>query len=254
MHLDENKIVENWEALIGKINSNFKGERKNKLIEMYTFFQDRMMLMPASSFEHFHNCFAGGYVDHVIRVMDCADRVYTSWKDMGSDCSGYTHEELMFAALNHDLGKVGTQELEMYKPNPSEWHRKNQGKIYEYNPDIPFMSVPDRSLLLLNEFGIMFNQNEMMGIKLHDGLYDDANKPYFIAFRPESRMRINLPIILHHADHMASQIEYENWKGSNSTAVKETKKVARKAYNSKNVSGANDSAKDLFKDLFGDTN
>ena len=254
MHLDENKIAENWETLIDKINLNFKGERKDKLIEMYTFFQDRMMLMPASSFEHFHNCFAGGYVDHIIRVMDCADKVYTSWKDMGSDCSGYTYEELMFAALNHDLGKVGTQELEMYRPNPSEWHRKNQGKIYEYNPDIPFMSVPDRSLLLLNEFGITFNQNEMMGIKLHDGLYDDANKPYFIAFRPESRMRINLPIILHHADHMASQIEYENWKGSNSTAVKETKKVARKAYNSKNVSGANDSAKDLFKDLFGDAN
>jgi len=253
MHLDENKIAENWETLIDKINLNFNGERKTKLIEMYTFFQDRMMLMPASSFEHFHNCFAGGYVDHVIRVMDCADKVYTSWKDMGSDCSGYTYEELMFAALNHDLGKVGTQELEMYRPNPSEWHRKNQGKIYEYNPDIPFMSVPDRSLLLLNEFGITFNQNEMMGIKLHDGLYDDANKPYFIAFRPESRMRINLPIILHHADHMASQIEYEMWKSDSSTAIKETKKVARKAYNSKTVTGANDSAKDLFKDLFGDT-
>tara|TARA_R100001591_G_C4329938_1_gene177811 strand:- start:82 stop:846 length:765 start_codon:yes stop_codon:yes gene_type:complete len=253
MHLDENKIAENWSILIDKINLNFKGERKDKLIEMYTFFQDRMMLMPASSFEHFHNCFAGGYVDHIIRVMDCADKVYTSWKDMGSDCSGYTYEELMFAALNHDLGKVGTQELEMYKPNPSEWHRKNQGKIYEINPEIPFMSVPDRSLLLLNEFGITFNQNEMMGIKLHDGLYDDSNKPYFVAFRPESRMRINLPIILHHADHMASQIEYEMWRSDSSTIVKETKKVARKANNSKNISGASDSAKDLFKDLFGDT-
>ena len=253
MHLDENKIAENWETLIKNIHGYFPEPRRKKLIEMYTFFQDRMMLMPASSFEHFHNCFAGGYVDHIIRVMDCADKVYKSWKDMGSVCSGYTYEELMFAALNHDLGKVGTQEFEMYKPNPSEWHRKNQGKIYEINPDIPFMSVPDRSLLLLNEFGITFNQNEMMGIKLHDGLYDDSNKPYFVAFRPESRMRINLPIILHHADHMASQIEYENWKSDNSTSVKETKKVARKAYNNKTISGANDSAKDLFKDLFGDT-
>ena len=51
---------------------------------------------------------------------------------------------------------------------------------------------------------------------------------------------------------MASQIEYERWKNDNSTAVKEVKKVARKAYNNKTVSGANDSAKDLFKDLFGD--
>ena len=120
MHLDENKIAENWETLISKINGHFADPRRKKLIEMYEFFQDRMMLMPASSFEHFHNCFAGGYVDHIIRVMDCAHKVYHSWKDMGSDCSGYTYEELMFAALNHDLGKVGIQELEMYRPNPSE--------------------------------------------------------------------------------------------------------------------------------------
>ena len=252
MHLDETQIADNWLTLMDVIDKEFDGDRRDKLVEMYTFFQDRMMLMPASSFEHFHNCFAGGYVDHIIRVVQFASEQYDTWNRMGSECSGYTREELIFAALNHDLGKVGTQEHEMYKPNPSDWHRKNQGKIYEINPEIPFMSVPDRSLLLLQEFGIKFTQNEMMGIKLHDGLYDDANKPYFIAFRPESRMRINLPIILHHADHMASQIEYERWKSDSATAIKQVKKVTRKAYNNKTISGANDSAKDLFKDLFGD--
>ena len=252
MHLDETQIASNWNELMDVINREFTGDRKDKLIEMYTFFEERMMLMPASSFEHYHNCFAGGYVDHVLRVIKIADANHTMWTTMGSDCSGYTREELIFAALNHDLGKIGTRDLEMYKPNPSEWHRKNQGKIYEINPEIPFMSVPDRSLLLLQELDIKFSQNEMMGIKLHDGLYDDSNKPYFIAFRPESRMRVNLPIILHHADHMASQIEYEKWKGSSNTSIKESKKVARKAYNSKTVSGASDSAKDMFKDLFGD--
>ena len=253
MHLDETQIASNWQELMEVINKNFQGERRQKLLAMYESFQDRMMLMPASSFEHFHNCFAGGYVDHIIRVVQFASEQYEMWQRMGSDCSGYTREELIFAALNHDLGKVGTKEFEMYKPNPSEWHRKNQGKIYEINPDIPFMSVPDRSLLLLQEFGIKFSQNEMMGIKLHDGLYDESNKPYFVAFRPESRMRINLPIILHHADHMASQLEYERWKSDSSTTIKQAKKITRKAYNNKTVSGANDSAKDLFKDLFGDT-
>ena len=242
--LNENEIAHNWENLMNVIDVEFTGERKDSLIKMYNFFQDRMMLMPASSFEHYHNCFAGGHVDHVLRVMSCADAVY-------ENCSGYSREELMFAALNHDLGKVGTQELEMYRPNPSDWHRKNQGKIYEINPEIPFMSVPDRSLLLLQEFGIKFTQNEMMGIKLHDGMYDEANKPYFVAFRPESRMRVNLPIILHHADHMASQIEYENWKQSNTTSVVESKRKARKS-NHKTVSNSSAAATDLFKDLFGD--
>ena len=165
--LNENEIARNWENLMEVIDVEFTGERKDSLIKMYNFFQDRMMLMPASSFEHYHNCFAGGYVDHVLRVMDCANAVYENWQALGSNCTGYTREELMFAALNHDLGKVGTQELEMYRPNPSDWHRKNQGKIYEINPAIPFMSVPDRSLLLLQEFGIKFTQNEMMGIKLN---------------------------------------------------------------------------------------
>jgi len=252
MSLDEKQVADNWLTLMDIIDKEFDGERREKLAEMYTFFQDRMMTMPASSFEHYHNCFAGGYVDHVIRVIQCASYNHELWQKMGSDCSGYSREELIFAALNHDLGKVGTQDHEMYKPNPSDWHRKNQGKLYEINPEIPFMSVPDRSLLLLQEFGIKFSQNEMMGIKLHDGLYDDANKPYFIAFRPESRLRINLPIVLHHADHMASQIEHERWKSSSSTSVKSAKQVARKAYNSKTVSGASDSAKDMFKDLFGD--
>ena len=138
----------------------------------------------------------------------------------------------------------------MYRPNPSDWHRKNQGKIYEINPDIPFMSVPDRSLLLLQEFGIKFSQNEMMGIKLHDGMYDDANKPYFVAFRPESRLRINLPIVLHHADHMASQIEYERWKESFNTTVVQAQRKVRKS-SSATMSNASASATDLFKDLFG---
>jgi len=252
MHLDEQQVAANWQELINIIDTEFDGDRKTKLTELYTFFQDRMMVMPASSFEHYHNCFAGGYVDHILRVVNIASDNYEMWKAMGSECEGYSKEELIFAALNHDLGKVGTREFEMYRPNPSEWHRKNQGKLYEINPDIPFMAVPDRSLLLLQEFGITYTQNEMMGIKLHDGLYDESNKPYFIAFRPESRMRVNLPIVLHHADHMASQIEYERWKGSSSTSIKASKKVARKAYNSKTISGANDSAKDLFKDLFGD--
>jgi len=251
--LDENKIAQNWEELMKRIHSEFKApQRKHNLELMYNFFQERMMLMPASSFEHYHNCFAGGYVDHVLRVMDCADAVYNNWQALGSNCTGYTREELMFAALNHDLGKVGTQELEMYRPNPSDWHRKNQGKIYEINPEIPFMSVPDRSLLLLQEFDIKFTQNEMMGIKLHDGMYDEANKPYFVAFRPESRMRNNLPIILHHADHMASQIEYENWKNSDSTIVVEAKRKQRKS-SSKTVSNSSESATELFKDLFGES-
>ena len=42
-------------------------------------------------------------------------------------------EELLFAALHHDLGKLGTKEEMHYIPNDSDWHIKNQGAYYKIN-------------------------------------------------------------------------------------------------------------------------
>jgi hypothetical protein len=53
--------------------------------------------------------------------------------------------------------------------------------------------------------------NEYLAIKIHDGVYDDANKPYYIGFTLESKMKSTLPLILHHADMMASRFEFERW-------------------------------------------
>ena len=46
--------------------------------------------------------------------------------------SGYTKEELLFAAMHHDLGKVGFpgEGNEVYQVETSDWHRKNQNKMY----------------------------------------------------------------------------------------------------------------------------
>ena len=179
--LDENQIVQNWNDLEKIIETKFSKERTPKLKAMYAKLQDRMMMAPASGIVHYHNCFAGGYVDHVLRVIDCAKRIDSQWEIMGAEVT-HTEEELIFSALNHDLGKVGDMTNDYYIPNPSEWHRKNQGQLYKANPETPFALVPDRSLFLLNQFGIKYSYNEFLGIKLHDGMYDDSNKPYLMSF------------------------------------------------------------------------
>jgi hypothetical protein len=71
------------------------------------------------------------------------------------------------------------------------------------------MSVPDRGLYLLTQHGISYTKNEMLAIKLHDGLYDDANKPYLMSWMPETKPRTSLIYILHQADLMAARIEFE---------------------------------------------
>jgi hypothetical protein len=85
-----------------------------------------------------------------------------------------------------------------------------KGQAYKHNPDISFMKTSERSLFLLQQLGIQVSQNEYLGIKLHDGLYEEGNKGYYMSFSEEYRLRSNLPYIVHQADLLATRIEHDN--------------------------------------------
>ena len=249
MNLTEEQILQNWKDLMQVINLKFKGDRRQKLLAMYESFQERMMFAPASGNINYHNAFVGGYVEHVLRVIECSKRVYKAWKDIGSNMDGYTYEELMFAALNHDLGKVGDLENDLYVPNPSEWHRKNQGSLWNLNPELSWMPVQHRSLWLLQHHGIKVSENEMIAIMVHDGLYDEANTQYFKHYNADRNFKTNMPLVLHQADLMASKIE-----GEINKVQDEVKKASNKKYKKASLDTAtkNKSVDDLFAGLFGD--
>ena len=253
MNLSAQEISHNWSEYRERVNKFFP-TRKDALNRMYDEFENRMALMPASSMAHYHNAFAGGYVEHILHVMDCAVKQYNMWSEAGADMSGYTFEELMFAAMHHDLGKAGFpgDGNEVYQVETSDWHRKNMGRLYKSNEDIPFAMVPDLSVFLLHSFNVPMSWNEYQAIKIHDGVYDDANKPYFMARSAKAKLKTNLPIILHHADHMAAQIEYERWKNktNNTPASAAPKSKATKTTAIKNLAENNpDSGKDIA-DIF----
>ena len=251
--LEAEKIKSNWERYRGLVNNLFP-TRKDALNKMYDDFEDRMVFMPASSMEHFHNAFAGGYIDHVLRVMDCALTLHNTWTVMGADMSGYTEEELLFAAMHHDLGKAGFpgDGNEVYQVETSDWHRKNQGKLYKSNANIPFAMVPDLSIWLLQEYDIKISWTEYQAIKIHDGMYDDANKPYFVSRSPQSKLKTNLPIILHHADHMASTIEFERWRNNKNTSPNPVSDKSRiqKSNGLKNLAENNPDVEKTLTELF----
>jgi hypothetical protein len=221
MNLTAEQIQKNWSIFINNIEVFITGERKQKLLDFYSKYQDRLMLMPAAHKKEYHNAFPGGYIEHVNRVVDCAVKQANLWSEMGVDMSTFTMEELIFAAINHDLGKMGDEENEAYIPQTDEWRRNKLGEDYMHNDKIAFASVPDRGLYLLQAHGIQYTFNEMVGIQTHDGLYDEANKKYFMGFTPEVKPRTSLPYILHFADMMAARIEFEReWmpKFKNGTA------------------------------------
>mgnify|MGYP001247839168 CR=1 FL=1 len=92
------------------------------------------------------------------------------------------------------------------------------------NKDLEFMLVPDRSLFTLQKNGIEVTKNEYLAIKLHDGVFSDANKPYWFSNNPHSRMKTSIANILHTADFLASKVEYDIWKRNGGTTESKTKK------------------------------
>jgi hypothetical protein len=67
----------------------------------------------------------------------------------------------------------------------------------------------------------------MLGIKLHDGLYDEANKPYYISYLEDRKLKTSLPFVLHQADLLAARVEYEN-RDKTPASVSKPKPTAKK--------------------------
>ena len=208
MNLSAEQIQSNWEKMLGYINTYISDPRREKLIEFYKKHEEEIMLMPASHKKAYHNAFPGGYVDHVNRVIEAALEFNKTWLIFGAE-ENYTVEELVFSALNHDLGKLGEEDNYAHMPSQDEWRKKNLGEMYQFNDSIAFMSVPERSIKLLVDNDIKLTKNEWLAIRLHDGLYDPANEPYLKSFMPELKPRTSLIYIIHQADLMAARIEFE---------------------------------------------
>ena len=209
MKLSAEQIQANWIEFNNNIETHITGDRKQRLLNFYNKFEDRIILMPAAHKKEYHSAFPGGYVDHVNRVVKGALAMTDVWSSFGCNMTTFTTEELVFAAINHDLGKMGSDTEEAYVPQTDKWRRDKLGEDYMFNKALPFAAVPDRGLFLLQQHDIKYTFNEMIAIQTHDGLYDAANEKYLKSFMPETKPRTSLPFILHQADMMAARIEFE---------------------------------------------
>jgi len=208
MSLTATQIQDNWRKFLNYIDTYISSPRKEKLIEFYKKHEEEFTLMPASHKKAYHNAFPGGYIDHVNRVTEGALALNKVWIEFGAE-QNYTIEELVFSAINHDLGKLGDEDNYAHQPSTDEWRKKNLGEMYKFNDALAYMSVPERSIKLLVDNDIKLTQNEWLSILLHDGLYDPANERYLKTYMPELKPRTSLVYIVHQADLMASRVEFE---------------------------------------------
>jgi hypothetical protein len=228
--LTEQQIIDNWKELRGIINDTFSGDRLEKLNKMY--------------------------VEHILHVIKFSQQVRDTWEQNGAEIN-FTNEELIFAALHHDLGKIGDLEEDYYVPEESDWHRKNQGSIFTHNPKLQYMVVTDRAFFILQHFGIKMSEWEYIGLMLTDGMYEEANKKYLTSFNPDFRLKSNIAYILHQADMMATHIESDQWRRGDEVesnkVAKSVDKIKKAVDNEvKEKFTKSTDPKDIFNELFGE--
>ena len=87
MQLSAENIQSNWKVFLNNIETHIsdKKDRKQKLLNFYKKFEDRIILMPAAHKKEYHGAFPGGYVDHVNRVVKAAIDLNKLWGSFGAD-------------------------------------------------------------------------------------------------------------------------------------------------------------------------
>ncbi len=142
------------------------GEKYNFMTEeLITFLGADFIAAPASTMENLHNAFEGGLIDHVLKVTKYAldlNKIYP-------ESIRVKDESLIKICLLHQIGKA-----KLYVPCESEWHRKNQGKMYDFAKDIISMKVGERSAYYALSYGVKLNEEEFQSIINYDK--DDSDK------------------------------------------------------------------------------
>ena len=123
--------------------------------ELTTFLGEDFIKAPATNMADFHNAFEGGLIEHLLNVAKYAVLIN---KSLPED-EKVDQNSLVKVCLLHQIGKAN-----LYKPCESEWHRKNQGKMYEFNGEISSMRVGERSIHYAMSNGVSFTEEEFSAI------------------------------------------------------------------------------------------
>lgn len=163
MSLSQEKIVANTKKYFETATKlGFMNE------ELMQFLGEAIIKAPASSMTAFHNAFEGGLIEHLLKVATHAVRI----NDTLPETLKVDKNSLVKVCFLHQIGKAN-----LYTPCTSEWHRKNQGKMYEFNEDLTSMRVGERSVYYATSHGIKFTEEEYVAI-LNFDKNDDKMSEY----------------------------------------------------------------------------
>jgi hypothetical protein len=141
------------------------GQKYGALTEsLLSFLGEDLFTAPASTMLDLHNAFPGGLVDHAMKVSRYAALLNKTLPV----ALKVEYTSLVKVSMLSEIGKVF-----LYKECTSDWHRKNQGKMYEFNEELTSMRVGERSVYYALTHGVTLSEEEVQAIYNIDKPLDD---------------------------------------------------------------------------------
>lgn len=139
-------------------------------IELLKYLGDNLFAAPASTMESMYNAYPGGLVDYILKVTKYGINLNNILpKNLQVD-----KDSLIKVCFLHQIGKTFLFDL-----CTSEWHRKNQGKMYEYNEDLVSMRVSERSIYYCMDNNVKLTEEEYQSILNYDKGDDDKQSKWY---------------------------------------------------------------------------
>ena len=161
----KDKILKNKQTFLEK--NELYGILNKELLD---YLGEDLLTAPASTMTSLHNAFPGGLIDHVLKTTKYAIGIN---KLLPESMSVETNSIVKVCFL-HQIGKTF-----LYKWCESEWHRNNQGKMYEFNEDLTSMKIGERSVYYTMKYGISLSEEEYQAIVNYDKSDDDKQSKWY---------------------------------------------------------------------------
>lgn len=190
----QEKIISNFEMFQKVLTKT--GARAESIDAFMNRFGERIAICPSHNLTKRSTSAPGGLVEHALNTFRIARKLVET---AGVAISA---ESLAIVCLLHEVGKVGDSDNDYFIAQDSTWHRE-RGQVYTYNPALPKMTHPHRTLFLLQASGIILSMDEWIAILTQHGTASEENRFY-------AGCENNLAVILQSAIRIAVMKEEDN--------------------------------------------
>jgi hypothetical protein len=154
--MNERELTDLWTSYTKLIDKIDRGEGLTRMMEDLG---ERLLMCPAEPRNDSPGCEPGGLIQQAITVARGMKRVNDTFE------MGAATESILVVGLLHELGKVGNLEEPYFVPEEEHWRREKLGAFYKPNEGMSRMTIPERSLYLLQHYGVHLTEEEFMAIR-----------------------------------------------------------------------------------------